>query len=142
MYSQKWMCHTSTEQGFHWRAMILKYATWPVFFFGFVLTLIKHEIPYIPTSKKAEAGFSAFAKPMLWYVWLFSITLVSILLYRFFFMPISELIISAEKNWVMIGFAFLAFVMSVAGLFAARQPRQRWSNDPWDEIDIRKINSP
>jgi cellulose synthase (UDP-forming) len=141
MYSQRWMCDTATEQGFHWRAMILKYATWPVFFFGFLLALVKREIPWIPTSKKAEAGFSVFAKPLLAYVLLFSVTLVGIILYRMFLMPISELIISAEKNWVMIGFAFLAFIMSIAGLFAARQPRQKWNNDPWDEIDIHQIKT-
>lgn len=141
MFSQRWMCHAATEQGFHWRAMILKYATWPVFFFGFVLTLVKHEIPYIPTSKKAEAGFSPFAKPMLWYVWAFTATLALIVIYRYFFMPESDLIISAEKNWVMVGFAFLAFIMSVAGLFAARPPRKQWDDDPWDAIDIRKIKT-
>ena len=140
-YSQRWMCHTATERGFHWRAMILKYATWPVFFFGFILALIKKEIPYIPTSKKAEKGFSVFAKPMLWYVWLFTLTLIGIIIYRLFFMPLSELILSAEKNWVMVGFAFIAFVMSVAGLFVARQSRRQWNDDPWDSVDIHTIKT-
>ena len=139
LFSQRWMCDTATEQGFHWRAMILKYATWPVFFFGLLLTILKHEIPYIPTSKKAEAGFSSFAKPLLWYVCLFIVSLIAIGIYRVFCMPISTLIISAEKNWVMTGFAFLSFIMSVAGLFAARQPRRQFLNDPWDDIDIHKI---
>jgi len=139
LFSQRWMSNAKNEQGFHWRAMILKYATWPVFFFGLLLTLIKREIPYIPTSKKAEAGFSVFAKPLLWYVILFILSLASIIVYRIFFMSSSELIMSAEKNWVMLGFAFLAFIMSVAGLIIAKSSRKKWNNDPWDEIDIHAI---
>ncbi len=140
IYMQRWMCYPSGERGFHWRAMILKYATWPVFFFAFILTLLRTDVPYIPTPKKAAKGFSPFAKPMLWYVMLFLVSTVAIMIYRGFFMPVSELILSTEKNWVMLGFAFLAFVMSVAGVFAARQPKKEWDNDPWDEIDIHAID--
>jgi len=139
IYTQRWMCDRHTERGFHWRAMVLKYATWPVFLFGFLLTLIKKEIPYIPTSKKAKKEFSVFAKPLLWYAWLFLATVLCITVYRLFFMPISALIISAEKNWVMVGFAFLSFLMSVAGLLAARPPGKQWDDDPWDQVDIKQI---
>jgi cellulose synthase (UDP-forming) len=63
LYMQKWLCHPHQEKGLHWRGTVLKFACWPVFFLGFLLSVVNAEIPYIPTAKKAVTGyFTPFAR--------------------------------------------------------------------------------
>ena len=56
-----------------------------------------------------------------------------------YFMSIGDLIVSVEKNWVMVGFAFLSFIMSLAGLMLAKPSGNKQEDDPWNEIDIHAI---
>ena len=44
LYVQKWMSHTPSERGLHFNGMILKYACWPVFFLGFLLSVVDADI--------------------------------------------------------------------------------------------------
>ncbi|MCX6249660.1 MAG: glycosyltransferase [Bacteroidetes bacterium] len=140
LYMEKWMCHPATEQGFHWRGMILKFACWPVYFLGFLLAMVNADIPYIPTAKKAVTGyFTPFARPLVFHVLLFILTLVVVFIRRRYFIPEGELVLSAEKVWGMMGFAFLAFIMSVGGIFAALEAHLLKEEDPWDSVDLSKI---
>jgi len=142
LYVQRWMCHPETERGPHWRGMVLKYACWPVFFLGFLLAVVNAEIPYIPTAKKAVTGyFTPFARPMVMHVILFIATVLTVLLYRRYWMPESSLILSAEKTWSMIAFAFIAFIMAVGGVFAALEARGLTDEEPWDTADLNKIKT-
>ena len=142
LYVQRWMCHPETERGPHWRGMVLKYACWPVFFLGFLLAVVNAEIPYIPTAKKAVTGyFTPFARPMVMHVILFIATVLTVLLYRRYWMPESSLILSAEKTWSMIAFAFIAFIMAVGGVFAALEARGLTDEEPWDKADLNKIKT-
>ena len=137
LYMQRWVCDKKTERGLHWHGMVLKFACWPVFLTGFLLSLVNAEIPYIPTAKKAAIGYiTPFIRPMIIHVALFVITMVSILVYRRYYMPESSLSLSAERTWGMIGFAFLAFIMSVGGIYAALEARGMKAEDPWDNVNL------
>jgi len=137
---QKWLCHPATESGFHWRGMILKYACWPVYFFGFILAVANVDIPYIPTPKRAMVGYiTPFARPLIICIFLFIITVVMVIINRRYFVPESELIASSEKTWGMMGFAFIAFVMSLFGVMAALSSRRLKNEDPWDKISLNNI---
>lgn len=52
-YIQKWVIEKK-ERGFHIMGGLLQIATWWVYFLGFIYTLIKKEIPYLPTPKDDE----------------------------------------------------------------------------------------
>ena len=52
-------------------------------------------------------------------------------------MPESELALSAEGTWGMVGFAFLAFIMSIGGIRAALEARKMKAEDPWDNVKIK-----
>ena len=137
LYMQLWLCDPQSERGLHWRGMILKFACWPVFFMGFLLAVVNADIPYIPTAKKAVTGYiTPFIRPMVAHVVVFAVTVFSVLTYRRFFMPESELALSAEKTWGMIAFAFLAFVMAAGGIFAALEARGMTVEEPWNTVII------
>jgi len=137
LYMQLWVCDTKTERGLHWHGMVLKFACWPVFLMGFLLATVDKDIPYIPTAKKAAIGFiSPFIKPMIIHASLFVIVVLSIFIHRKFFMPESQLIQSAERVWGMLGFAFIAFMMSIRGIFAALESRRMKAEDPWDNVNL------
>ena len=138
-YAQRFLCDPS-ERGFHWRGMILKYSSWPVFFFGFVLSLVRSDIPYIPTSKRAVVGlFSPFARPLVLYCIIFIIMVTMVYIDRRYFVPESELMFSAQKTWGMIGFALIAFIQSMGGIFAAIQSMNLKDEDPWTKVNVNKI---
>lgn len=139
-YAQNFLCDPDTEQGFHWRGMVLKYSCWPVFFFGFMLAMLRREIPYIPTAKKAVTGFfTPFARPLVWYSILFLIGVITVYINRRYFVPESELLFTAQKTWGMIGFSFIALIQSIGGILAALQSMRLKDENPWEAIDISKI---
>jgi cellulose synthase (UDP-forming) len=142
LYMQKWMCHPETERGLHWRGMVLKYACWPVFFLGFLLAVVNADIPYIPTAKKAVRGyFTPFARPLVAHVILFLFALCSVFFYRRYVADETDLVLTAEKTWAMMGFAFIAFIMSVGGILAALEANYLKAEDPWDSVDLDKIKT-
>ena len=140
MYMQQWRSHPETERGFHWRGMVLKYASWSVFFLGFLLSIVNADIPYIPTAKKAVRGyFTPFARPIVLHILLFIFTFITVFIIRKFYTPVSELLFTAERTWGMMGFAFLAFIMSCGGLLAALEANYLTEEDPWDKVDLNTI---
>lgn len=142
MYVQRWMCQPSVERGIHWRGMILKFATWPVFLLGFLLGIVNAEIPYIPTAKKAVTGhFTPFARPLLIHAAMFIATLFIVFIRRRYFIPEGELVFTAERTWAMMGFAFIAFLMTLGGIYAAMEARGLKEEEPWQSVDVNQINS-
>jgi cellulose synthase (UDP-forming) len=140
LFVQGWMCHPETERGLHLRGMVLKYASWSVFLLGFLLSVVNAEIPYIPTAKKAVRGyFTPFARPLLLQITLFIITFITVFLIRKFYTPQSELLFTAEKTWGMMGFAFIAFILSCGGLLAALEANYLTEEDPWDSVNLNNI---
>ena len=143
LYVQRYMCHPGSEKGFHWRGMILKYSSWPVFFLGFLLGVVNAEIPYIPTAKKAVTGsMTPFARPLIIQILLFTVVFLFVFLRRRFFLPEGELVFTAEKVWGMMGFAFVAVLSAAGGVFAAREAKRMKPEEPWSRIDLRQINKP
>ena len=133
------MCHPETERGFQWSGMMLKYACYPVYMLGFLLALVNVEIPYIPTAKKAITGYvTPFARPLWVQVILFIITFAAVFVTRKYYIPESELVLSAEKTWGMIGFALLAVIVVSGGLYATWESRKLKEEDPWDSINLNK----
>ncbi len=141
LYVQKFLCHTKSERRFHWRGMILKFALWPVYFLGFVLSLLNHKIPYIPTAKKAVIGsVSPFIRPLIWYNILFVLSVIIVFIDRRYFVPESELLFSSTRTWGMLGFAFIIFLQSWGGIYAAWEAVNLKEENPWDSVDIDKIS--
>ena len=52
-YSQKWLMEES-EMGFHMRGGLLQLGTWWVYVVGFVYSLFRVKVPYIPTPKEGS----------------------------------------------------------------------------------------
>ncbi len=140
LFVQRWMSHPATERGLHTSGMILKFACWRVFLKGFLLSLIDAEIPYIPTAKQAVRGyFTPFARTHLWHIGLFVVTIVGVFWSRKFYMPESELVITAEQTWGMMAFAFISFSLAVGSVFAALEARNLTQEDPWDNVNLDDI---
>lgn len=140
LYMQRYLCHPETERGLHWRGMVLKYACWPIYFLGFLLGIINADIPYIPTAKKAVTGFiSPFVRPLVVQVMAFFAIFLFIFIKRRFYVPESELVFTSEKVWSMIGFAFIAVILALGGIYAALEARRMKDEDPWDQVKIGEI---
>tara|TARA_R110001592_G_scaffold68389_2_gene209596 strand:- start:1385 stop:2998 length:1614 start_codon:yes stop_codon:yes gene_type:complete len=137
-YAQRFLCDRKTEKGFHWRGMVLKYSCWPVFTYAFYLTLINKKIPYLPTAKIAVKGFmNPFVKPLLWYCILVILMLLGVYIERRYFIPESELILTAEKTWAMIGFAMIAFIQFTGGIGAAFKSKYLKAENAWSRIIVK-----
>lgn len=141
LFMQRWLCDIESEQGFHWRGMVLKYASWPVYLMGSLLAFINADVPYIPTAKKAVIGYiTPFIRPMVAQAILFIVVLAGVLIYRRYYMPEHLLHATAEKTWGMIGFAMLSFIMAIGGIYAAMEARNMSEEEPWADIELKKIN--
>lgn len=142
LYVQKWMSDARSERGLHLKGMILKFACWPVFFIGFLLSVVNAEIPYIPTAKKASIGsISTFARPLYVQVFLFVIAVVSIAIHRRFQMTEYDLLETREGMWSMLSFASVSFIMSTIGIYAASESKRMKVEDCWDFVDLNQIKT-
>ena len=141
LYVQRWMSHPPTERGLHWRGMILKFATWPVFFLGAMLAVVNAEIPYIPTAKKAVKGLSPYTRPLIFQVILFVLTLAYVIYDRLYVVSEGMLALTSQKVWGMFAFAFVAIIMVAGGIYAAYESRDLEPEEPWAKIDIQKIKT-
>jgi cellulose synthase (UDP-forming) len=136
-HAQSFLCDKKTERGVHWRAMVLKYSCWPVFTYAFYLSIINKKVPYIPTAKVAVKGFmSPFVTPLILYCILFIGILIGVYIERRYYIPQSELILTTEKTWGMIGFAMIAFLQFLGGIAAAYQSLFITAENAWSKIVI------
>lgn len=139
-YVQLWMCHPVIERGFHWRGMILKFACWPVFFLGFILSIINADIPYIPTAKQAVIGkVTPFAYPLIFQIIVFPLIVLYVIYERRYIIPETILVMTAEKTWGMIGFAIISFFLALGGMYAVVDSQLLKPEDPWDLVDIDQL---
>lgn len=140
VYAQRWLCHPEMERGLHWRGLMLKVASWPVFLAGTVLAVVRAEIPYIPTAKEARRGrFLLLAWPHLLLLAVYLLTLAHTLYGRLVRTPEAQLALSAEAVWAMTGFATLAVVLASGGIYAAWRARSTPPDAAWDAIDPESI---
>lgn len=142
LYVQKWMSDVKSERGLHYKGMILKFACWPVFFLGFLLSIVNADIPYIPTEKKASIGkISPFARPLYFQVFMFIIAVIMLYIYRRFYLTEYELFESREAVWSMLGFASITFIMSIIGIYVAAESKRMKEEDCWDFVDLSQIKT-
>ncbi|HJN06557.1 MAG TPA: glycosyltransferase [Bacteroidales bacterium] len=139
LYVQRWLSHPISERGLHWRGMVLKFATWPVFFLGALLAVVNVEIPYIPTAKKAVKGLSPYTRPLIFQVILFILTLGYVIYDRLYVASEGILILTSQKVWGMFAFAFVSIIMIIGGIYAAYESRDLEPEEPWKKIDLKKI---
>ncbi|MEX2528910.1 MAG: cellulose synthase catalytic subunit [Gemmatimonadota bacterium] len=140
LFIQKWLCHPAAERGLHWRGLMMKVACWPVFFLGTVLSVVRAEIPYIPTAKEAVKGrFLALAWPHLLLLGAYFTTLTYTLNMRLLRTGEGALMLTSEAVWGMMGFATLALIQAAGGLKAAWEARTPPAGSAWDEVDIRLV---
>ena len=143
LFVQRWLAGGSAERGIHWRGMMLKVAAWPIYLRGTFLALVRADIPYIPTEKRAVQGaFFRLAWPQLGLIAIYLATLVRIGMVRLFETSESSLELTSEAVWGMVAFATLPVIMSVGALIAAWQSsRAQPTSDPWDEIHLPAATS-
>lgn len=140
LYVQRWLCDPKTERGIHWRGMIMKFACWPVFFLGFVLSLLNKKIPYIPTAKQAViGGISPFAKPLLVQLVIFLLTLGTVMYQRIWVLSEVELLSTAEITYGMIFFALIPFMMAVCSMYAVWESGRLEVASPWEQVNLNQI---
>jgi cellulose synthase (UDP-forming) len=140
LYVQRWMCHPQVERGLHWRGMILKFACWPVFFLGFMLSLVNADIPYIPTAKQAVLGkISPFARPLAIHIVIFLFTIAYVIYERRYIVPEATLVLTSERTYGMICFATISFLLALGGMYAALESRKMTAEDPWASVDSNMI---
>lgn len=130
-YSQRWMADAKVERGTQWRGMVLKFATWPVFVLGLWKSLFNRHLAYIPTAKKAQAGFSPFIRPVLAMQSVYLISLVGLFIQRSFFTPEADLMQSSAFSWGMLAFASIAFIIGLWAHFAAYESTHLKAEEPW-----------
>lgn len=140
LYVQLWMCHPSNERGFHLNGMILKFACWPVFFMGFVLSLVNKDIPYIPTAKQAViGGITPFAKPLIAQLLLFFVSIAYVIFDRKYNLHEAIIVMTSEKTWGMVAFAVMAVIMAFGGLYAVFDSNRMTVEDPWEKINVAEL---
>jgi cellulose synthase (UDP-forming) len=139
LFVQTWYCHPAKERGVHLRGMFLKFACWPVFFLGFLISLWNGDIPYIPTAKLAVKSFTPFAKPLLIYQLLFLSSLGIVVIERGFYTAEARLMLSSGEVWGMVAFCFVAFLTSLGGLYAAYESRTLDIAEPWASVNVENI---
>lgn len=142
LFVQRWFCHPEHEKGLHLRGMFLKFACWPVFLLGFLLSLVNANIPYIPTSKQAVKGLTPFVRPLVIHQLVFVGTLIAIILQRKYFTPEASLALTTGEIWGMVFFASLAYLMSFGGLYAAYEGTKMKVEEPWRKVNIDEIKVP
>jgi len=140
LFAQNWLSDKPMEYGMHLRGMVLKFANWPIYFMGFLLSLINTEIPYIPTAKKADIGhFTPFARPLIIQLVVFLLTVFYVIYKRKYIIPESELALTTEITWGMLGFASIAMILVIAGIYAAWQSKHMTQEEPWAKVNLDDI---
>lgn len=142
LYVQQWTCHPEAERGVHLRGMFLKFASWPVFALGFLLSILNKDIPYIPTAKQSVKGFSPFARPLLIHQGLFTATILFVLIQRGFFTSEARLTLTSGEVWGMVVFCMIAFIVSLGALYAAWESRNLTIDEPWTQVNLDQIQLP
>ncbi len=134
-YVQQWLCFPKDESGLHWRGMVMKFACWPVYLMGFLLSLLNKKIPYIPTAKQSVGGeISPFAKPIIIQVVLYLVTMMYVLYDRKFNVNEIDLIETAEITYGMFAFATIPFVLGLLSLYAVWESNRLKPESPWKKI--------
>jgi cellulose synthase (UDP-forming) len=140
VYTQRWLCDRAGERGWHWRGLLLKIACWHVYLAGTVLAILRMDVPYVPTPKRAARGrFWRLAWPSLALIALFTVTLVRVLYTRLRLTPEGALELGAEATWSMVAFAAMPVLSAAGALYAAFEARHPPRTAAWDVVPVEHL---
>jgi cellulose synthase (UDP-forming) len=140
-YTQRWLCDPIAERGSHWRGLVLKIGSWPVYSLGTFLALLNKSIPYIPTAKEAHKGrFLTLAWPHLLLIAIYLGTVIRVIQMRLFTTSEGSLMLTTEAVWGMIGFATMSIAMISGVLYAAWETTRPVTGYAWDAVDCYQRN--
>jgi cellulose synthase (UDP-forming) len=143
LFAQRWLCHPRHEAGLHWRALMLKIASWPVYLSGTASAIARAEIPYIPTAKEARRGhFLRLAWPHLSLLAVYTASVAWALRHRLLLAPEETLRLTTEAVWGMIAFATWAVVMAGGGIYAAWEATRPPTGFAWDVVELDNLSTP
>jgi cellulose synthase (UDP-forming) len=143
LFTQRWLCHPGVERGLHWRGMLLKLASWPVYMLGTLLAVLRVEVRYIPTPKVAVRGrFLRLAWPHLLVLAGFIATVARTCYLRLVIAPEGALVLTSEAVWGMAAFATLGVTGSLAGVYAAWRACTAESCEPWQQTGLAGALAP
>ncbi len=124
--SQLWLCDPRRERGWHWRGTLLKIGAWNVYLQGLVLAVRGIAVPYIPTAKERKrASFWRLGGVPLAILFLSAVTVATVIIRRLYYIDESEVRITTEATYGMIGFLIVNCVFMSGRVFAAWQDRER-----------------
>jgi cellulose synthase (UDP-forming) len=139
LYTQRFLCDRRTERGLHWRGVLLKIGSWPVYLLGSILAIARADIPYVPTAKRAVARrFVTLGWPHLLLLAMYILTMFRVFELRLLTLEVS-MIDSPEAVWGMLAFATLPALASGGALYAAWQSRRPPRTAPWDVIRVESL---
>jgi len=134
LFVQRWMCHPATESGLHLRGMVQKFACWPVFLKGMLLSMVNKDIPYIPTAKQAVISkMSPFARPVLVHIVIFIVTLSYTIYERRYLLSDVVLVSTSERAYGMIAFATIPFLLALGTIYAVIESLKLKAENPWEK---------
>lgn len=135
LYAQRWLCQPGLESGIHWRGLALKVACWPVFLAGTLLAIVRAEIPYVPTEKRAVRGrFLRLAWPHLTLQTAFLLTILWTMYVRWLRVDATSLRLTAEAVWGMVAFAAVPATLVSAAVRAAWHARTAPDTGAWTTL--------
>ena len=115
--------------------MALKVACWGVFVAGTLLAVLRAEIPYIPTEKRAVRGrFLGLAWPHLTLALVYLGTLGWTIYSRLSRVHEASLRLTSEAVWGMVAFATVPALLVAPALYAAWLARRPPAGGAWDSL--------
>jgi len=125
--SQRWLCDPARERGWHWRGTLLKIGAWNIYLKGLLLAVRGISVPYIPTAKerRTAATFFAMARMPLAIIAVSAVTILATIFKRLYLVEESQVRMTTEATFAMIGFVLINTVLMSGRLWAAWQDRYR-----------------
>lgn len=125
-FMQRWMCDPARETGLHWRGTLLKIGSWNIFLKGLVLSVLRINVPYIPTVKeRRRTRFWRLARLPIAMILVSVLTVVWTAFKQLFVVPEAEVLITTEVTFGMIAFLLMNIILMSGRLYAAWCDRER-----------------
>lgn len=119
-YMNRWLCDPARERGWHWRGTLLKIGLWNIHLMGFLLALLRIDVPYVPTEKKRRrAAFWRLARLPLIMILISGATAVWTIYLRLYELPEPQVRISTEVTAGMLLFLLMNCIYVSGRIYAA-----------------------
>ncbi|MFM1810369.1 MAG: hypothetical protein RLZZ382_1594 [Bacteroidota bacterium] len=132
--SQQYLVDYKNEKGFYWRGMVMKFACWPVFTYGFLLTIFNKKIPYLPTAKDGSVKLSVFVWPHFIYLVLLLCSIAYHYQVGFVLKQGIQGILLKRQTLGMLSFSVLAVFQTLLSIVLIFRSMKRQTSHAWNEI--------